>query len=377
VKEYGKMTTDSADGDKAVVVGLSGGVDSAVTAALLQEQGYRVHGVFLCMTRPGGPIQSGPRSCCSPDDARDARRIAEQLGIHFEVRSVSDTMEPIVDHFAATYQAGRTPNPCPQCNATVKFPVLLEEAKRIGAAYVATGHYARTVRGEDGVATLRRAVCHAKDQSYVLYAIGRELLDRLLLPLGEFATKAAVREEAVRLGLEVADKPDSQDICFVPDGGYPELLRSYGEAGLTPGVICDRTGKQLGQHKGYACYTVGQRKGLGVAAGHPVYVTGIDPSTNTVRIGEREELRVEQLEVGEASWLADVDEHFEGEVQVRYGSQPLAAVVASGGGQTRFVVDLPEGAPCAVPGQAAVLYRGDQLLGGGTIDRAWCPEEES
>jgi tRNA-specific 2-thiouridylase len=254
------MVSGAGQTSPGVVVGLSGGVDSGVTAALLKERGYRVHGVFLCMTTPDGPIQTGARSCCSPDDARDARRIAEQLGIRFDVRSVSDAMVPIMDRFAATYQAGQTPNPCPFCNATVKFPVLLDEARRIGAAYVATGHYARIGVGEDGRAMLRRAAFLAKDQSYVLYGIGRELLDRLVLPLGEFASKEMVREEAVRLRLEVADKPDSQDICFVPDGGYPELLRRYGVQGLEPGDIVDAAGDTVGRHRGYAHYTVGQHR---------------------------------------------------------------------------------------------------------------------
>ncbi len=361
------MVSGAGQTSPGVVVGLSGGVDSGVTAALLKERGYRVHGVFLCMTTPDGPIQTGARSCCSPDDARDARRIAEQLGIRFDVRSVSDAMVPIMDRFAATYQAGQTPNPCPFCNATVKFPVLLDEARRIGAAYVATGHYARIGVGEDGRAMLRRAAFLAKDQSYVLYGIGRELLDRLVLPLGEFASKEMVREEAVRLRLEVADKPDSQDICFVPDGGYPELLRRYGVQGLEPGDIVDAAGDTVGRHRGYAHYTVGQRKGLGVAAGHPVYVTRIDPATNTVQVGEREELRVDRLTVARVTWLADVADQFEAQLQVRYGSRAVPAVIARGGGSERFEVLLPEGVPCAVPGQAAVVYRGDQVLGGGTI----------
>jgi len=342
---------------------MSGGVDSSVAAALLLEQGYDVTGVFLCIGNDSD-TQSG--GCCSPQDASDANRVAHALGIPLHTLNVAEHFLPIIDYFAAEYLAGRTPNPCVLCNSSVKFGKLFHHADVIGARYVATGHYARVIHTAGGGAILRgKAV--KKDQSYALFGVPRERLPRMLLPIGEVEDKTLVRGMAMELGLNVHDKPDSQEICFVPDDDYPTLLATRAPDALRAGDIVDSSGKVLGRHEGYARYTVGQRRGLRVAAGEPMYVTKIDPATATVTIGPRPEVLRSGLTASRVVWQQDVEPSFDATVQIRYnhGGAPGRVVLNT---NQSFHVQFDEPQAAITPGQAAVVYDGDRLLGGGWID---------
>jgi tRNA-specific 2-thiouridylase len=344
---------------------MSGGVDSAVAAALLKRQGYNVAGVFLCLGLAHGDEQAQGRSCCSPQDAADARRVADKLGIDLHVLNVSDAFEPIIEDFVNQYALGNTPNPCIACNARVKFARLLARARDLGAGFVATGHYARRV-DHDGCAALARASARAKDQSYALFALEQRWLEHILLPIGELADKQAARAIARDCGLPVHDKPDSQEICFVPDDDYPALLARRRPEALTPGPIVDTQGRLLGRHDGYARYTIGQRKGLGVAAGVPMYVTAIDPATATVTLGTLAEVQSRRLRANRATWHAPVGGSFAATVQVRYNhAGARGQVTVSAGGD--FDVAFDEPVTAITPGQAAVVYDGQRLLGGGWI----------
>ena len=351
---------------RRVIVGLSGGVDSAVAAALLLEAGFDVHGAFLCMGADASE-RSASRSCCAPQDAADARRAAEQIGVPFHVRSIEDRMRPVIERFVHDYQHGRTPNPCPLCNANVKLASLIELADELDAEFVATGHYARILHSPDGPA-IGRARCAAKDQSYVLFAVRQSLLRRLLLPLGDVVNKQTVRQTAHKLGLDVGDKPDSQDICFVPPGGYADILAKHSSQGLSPGAVYDTLGRRLGTHEGYARYTVGQRRGLGIAAAEPLYVVQIRPEDKSIVLGPRRLLRTLSLDAGAAVWQQPVSPSFRGEVQVRYHGKSVGARLSLSQDARCFSVTFDTPADCAVSGQAAVVYDGDRLLGGGWIN---------
>ena len=349
-----------------VLVAMSGGVDSSVAAALLREGGCDVTGVFLCLGQAAPDGES--RGCCSPQDAADARRAARALGIDLHVLDCRDAFEPIIEHFVAEYARGRTPNPCILCNRRVKFGRLTKLADSLGVRYVATGHHARIAETADGPAVLRGRD-RSKDQSYALFEVPREWLARILLPIGEVDGKEQVRARARSLGLAVHDKPDSQEICFVPDDDYVALLRQRCPEALRPGEIVDAAGEVLGRHDGYARYTVGQRRGLGVAAGVPMYVTHIDPATARVTIGTREEASGRHLSAAGASWHGDVPEAFDGVVQVRYNHRGALARVRITGSET-FDVAFAEPVHAITPGQAAVVYQADRLLGGGWIEQA-------
>lgn len=344
---------------------MSGGVDSSVAAALLRDAGHEVTGVFLCMGRAGEP-DGDSRGCCSPQDAADARRVAGRLGIDLYVLDAAAGFEAIIDGFAAEYAAGRTPNPCVRCNRDVKLATLLRHAEALGFDAVATGHYARIVE-RDGAPALARAAALGKDQSYVLFALPRAALPRLLLPLGELPGKAATRELARGLGLPVHDKPDSMEICFVEDGDHARVLAARAPRALTPGPIVDGAGRLLGRHDGYGRYTVGQRRGLGVAAAGRLYVTGIDPATATVRVGPRAETLATRLTAAEATWHRDVPERFEATVQLRSMAGGARAEVRRTSAD-RFGVTFREPVHAAAPGQAAVVYDGELVLGGGFIE---------
>jgi len=345
-----------------VLLAMSGGVDSSVAAALLLEQGYRVTGVFMCI---GLDADSDSRGCCSPQDSADARRVADKLGIDMHVLNVAESFGTIIDYFTSEYLRGRTPNPCIVCNSTVKFGRLFHHADTIGARYVATGHHARIVPTGAGAA-LARGKCTAKDQSYALFAVARERLGRMLLPVGEIEHKDRIREIAKSLGLNVHDKPDSQEICFVPDDDYPALLQARVPEALTPGNIVDSSGRVLGRHDGYARYTIGQRRRLGVAMGHPMYVTHVDPATATVTIGPREEVMSTCLCAEGASWQQDVPASFDAIVQIRYNNRGASAHVTRVADDA-FDVRFHEPLGAITPGQAAVVYDGDTVLGGGWI----------
>ncbi|MFW6133252.1 MAG: tRNA 2-thiouridine(34) synthase MnmA [Planctomycetota bacterium] len=342
-----------------VIVGMSGGVDSSAAAALLREAGYAVRGVFL-------------RTSDSGAGAGDARRVAALLGIDFEVVDVRDGFARVTDYFAQEYAAGRTPNPCARCNVWMKFPTLLSIADRLGARYVATGHYARIARRGAGVA-LARGRCGDKDQSYALFALPGEALGRLLLPVGELSGKDEARAIASRRNLPVHDKPESQDICFV-DADYRAYLAARAnrtarkDEALMPGPIEDASGAVRGRHQGYAGFTVGQRRGLGVAAGEPMYVTRIDPVRRAVVIGPRDEAARRSLTADGARWQQDVPERFDATVQVRYNHDGAPARVRRTDAET-FEVRFDEPVHAPAPGQAAVCYDGDVLLGGGWIAR--------
>jgi tRNA-specific 2-thiouridylase len=354
-------------GPKRVLVAMSGGVDSSVAAALLRDAGHQVTGVFLCMGRAGDPA-SDSRGCCSPQDAADARRVAAKLGIDLFVLDAADAFEKVIEAFAAEYAAGRTPNPCIRCNRDVKLARLLQHAAALGFDAVATGHYARIVE-RHGAPALARAVAVAKDQSYVLFALPREALGRLVLPLGELPGKAETREIARSLGLPVHDKPDSMEICFVGEDGHAGVLAERAPGALTPGPIVDAVGRVLGHHAGYGRFTIGQRHGLGIASTGRLYVTGIDPATATIRVGPREATLATRLEVAGANWLRDAPARFDAVVQIRsmHGGARATVVPTA---PDRFEVQFHEPVHAAAPGQAAVVYMDDVVIGGGFIQHA-------
>ena len=344
-----------------VLVAMSGGVDSSVAAYLLRQAGYRVTGVFLCLGGSVGLDHDTP-GCCSPGDAADARRVAEHLGIDMFVLDAGRDFARIIDYFVAEYAAGRTPNPCVHCNTLVKFARLIARADDLRARYVATGHHARMAAG-----AIHRAA--DKDQSYALFGIARELLGRLLLPIGELADKAQVRRIAGELGLSVADKPDSQEICFV-SGDYGEFLRRRRPEAFGPGQIVDSSGNVLGAHDGVGGFTIGQRRGLGVAAGVPMYVTRIDPAAATVTIGPKQEVMSSHLSAAGANWHIDPPETgtvFEATVQIRYNHAGAPGRVRVTG-RDSFEAHFAAPVAAITPGQAAVVYDGDRLFGGGWIE---------
>lgn len=349
-----------------VVVAMSGGVDSSVTASLLLEQGYDVTGVFLCLGTVGSR-EVGSGTCCSPEDAADAHRVADALGIELFVLDVAESFEPIVEQFAAEYARGRTPNPCVSCNARVKLTRLVALADNLDAPYVATGHYARIVDGPGGTPAVGRARTRGKDQSYVLFAAPRAVLPKLLLPIGAFESKDEVREVARERGLAVHDKRDSQEICFVPDDDYSLVLAERAPEALRPGDIVHTSGRTLGRHQGYGRFTIGQRRGLGIGGGQPLYVIRVDAKTATVTVGSSEELLRDGLSASCANWHCDPPAEFDATVQVRYNHPGVPARVQITGDAT-FAVTFAEPEPAIAPGQAAVVYEGDRLVGGGWID---------
>ncbi|MCE5278832.1 MAG: tRNA 2-thiouridine(34) synthase MnmA [Planctomycetaceae bacterium] len=348
-----------------VLLAMSGGVDSSVAAKLLLDQGYAVTGVFMCLGSAGRGGEA-VRGCCSPTDAADARRVADALGIDLFVLNFEDVFAPIIDDFLGQYARGRTPNPCIHCNSQIKFGRLLERADQLGVAFVATGHHARVVH-EGQRAAIARGRAGGKDQSYALFAVARSALPRMLLPIGELADKASVRAMARDLGLSIHDKPDSQEVCFVPDDDFAALLRKRLPEAMRPGDIVDATGKVLGQHDGYGQFTIGQRRGLRVAALAPRYVTAIDPATATVTLGPREALLGTRLTASGANWHREVPAEFTAVVQIRYNHRGAPARVRLTGPET-FEVEFDQSVSAITPGQAAVVYEGDILLGGGWID---------
>lgn len=346
---------------KKIVVAMSGGVDSSVAASLLVEHGYDVHGVSLRMWEEN----HGPRVC---SDHRGAAEVAEMLGIpHTLIDLRAQFAANVVKPFARDYVHGRTPNPCVACNRDFKLGTLLHWAREQGAEFVATGHYARIAHQEDSCAALFRGADRAKDQSYFLFALRREQLARIVFPLGEMQ-KTDVREQARRLRLPAAERPESQDICF---GDYKELVASYADKDeLRGGDVINRSGKVLGRHYGIHSVTVGQRRGLGIAAAEPLYVIDIDDKTKQVMVGKKEELRCTGLIASGVNWI-DLPEQIEfaAEVQIRYRAPAVPCTVRSGMNDGCEVV-FHEPVEAVTPGQAAVFYRGDQVLGGGWIERA-------
>ncbi len=346
-----------------VLVAMSGGVDSSVAAALLLDRGYRVLGVTMRLWSP--PAQEAVRGCCSLDDVNDARRVADQLGIpHYTLNMKEEFKRHVVDYFINEYLAGRTPNPCIACNRVLKFDLLLKKARQLGCAKLATGHYARIVE-KGGAKALARGLDPEKDQSYFLFDIPQEALERTLFPVGELA-KDETRAIAERKGLRVAQKPDSQEICFVPEDNYQKFIAEHAPP-IAAGEFVDRQGKKLGAHKGIPFYTVGQRRGLGVAAGERIYVVNIDAASNTIRLGGEEELLAREVLLENLTLRRPLADGARVAVQVRYRRTPAEGSIrlVSGGAVVRF--DEPERA--VAPGQAAVFYAGDVVAGGGWIAR--------
>jgi tRNA-specific 2-thiouridylase len=380
-----------------VVLAMSGGVDSSVAAHLLVEQGHEVIGVFMrhgeqspASCEVGPPSRGGPRKasgeeplgsqhlhhkqgCCTASDAEDARRVADKLGIPFYALNLQAEFVQIIEYFVREYTAGRTPNPCVQCNNWIKFGKLFDYAASVNAEFVATGHYARIQPDSEGAAALVRGVDAAKDQSYVLFGIRRELLPRMMLPVGGFE-KPAIRKLAARLGLRVADKKDSQEICFVTRGRYDEFVRRGG-AGGDAGELVTTDGTVVGEHGGVEGFTVGQRKGLGVALGDRKFVVRIEPDSRRVVIGDRDELDRCELTAANCNWLAAdvsemVDEPQRCFAQIRYNApaQPAKMTVLS---NRRLSVQFDEPQFAVTPGQAVVCYDANEnqrVLGGGWIE---------
>ncbi|MGH2593361.1 MAG: tRNA 2-thiouridine(34) synthase MnmA [Anaerolineae bacterium] len=347
-----------------VVVAMSGGVDSSVAAALLVEQGYDVVGIMLKLWSEEGGARVN--KCCTPADAALARSIADQLGIPFYFVNIADSFKSIVvDFFVEEYAAGRTPNPCFECNRHVRFELLLNKALGLGAQYLATGHYAR-VRVSDSKYELLRGVDPKKDQSYVLSVLGQKELAHAMFPLGAL-TKPEVRAHAARLDLPVAEKAESQDLCFLGSGDYREFLARHAPDAIRPGVIRDTTGKVLGQHAGLPFYTIGQRKGLAIAAPEPLYVMAKDVADNTVIVGTAAELGRCDCAARGMHYVSGATpvEPFRAEAKIRYKAREAAVTVFPQGDTARVEFDEPQ--RDITPGQGLVLFDGEIVLGQGII----------
>jgi tRNA-uridine 2-sulfurtransferase len=360
-----------------VVVAMSGGVDSSVAAALLKRQGYHVIGVFLRLGSPKGvqlaEHDGRKQGCCSVLDADDARRVAQVLDVPFYVLNFEEEFGKVIDYFVAEYNRGRTPNPCIRCNDWLKFGRLAQYAQAVGAEFVASGHYARIgVDPVTGRRALLRGVDHAKDQSDVLFGITPAALEHTLFPIGDYQKKA-VREIAQELNLPVFNKPDSQEICFVPDQDYAGLVRRHAPDQMREGELVSTGGVPLGRHGGHQNFTIGQRKGVGLALGRPVYVVEIDPQANRVVLGEREQLLKRGLIAGGINLLCGRPSPGGRAVRctarIRHNHAPAPAMASiDEKEQLRVQFDQPQTA--ITPGQAVVLYDGDVVLGGGWIERA-------
>lgn len=370
-----------------IVLAMSGGVDSSVAAHLLTEAGHQVIGVFMrhgeqspaaCGAASGeGEPQRAialpiarldhKQGCCTAADAEDARRVADRLAIPFYAIDLNEEFGQIMDYFAAEYLRGRTPNPCVQCNNWIKFGKLFDYADSVDAEFVATGHYAR-LEHRGGEVALLRGADDAKDQSYVLFGIERRYLERMMLPVGNFQ-KSAIRELATKVGMNVAEKKDSQEICFVTSGRYDEFVKRRSAGKSIPGELVTTAGEVVGQHDGIEGFTVGQRKGLGVALGERKFVVRIEPATNRVVLGDRDELGGRQLNATGCNWLVDfpIDQPIRGSAQIRYNAAAATAEFTRLA-NNRLTVTFNDPQFAIAPGQAVVCYEGERVLGGGWIE---------
>lgn len=354
-----------------VAVAMSGGVDSAVAAALMVEAGHDVVGFTMNLWPDWVPPADDGPGCCGLGAIDDARAVARTLGVPHYVLNLREAFErAVIREFAGEYARGRTPNPCIACNRAVKFALLLEKVQALGMERLATGHYARVEHGADGGVRLLRAVDRRKDQSYVLAGVPRRQLARVCFPVGAYA-KPDIRAIARRLGLRVADKADSQEICFVPRGDHGAVVARYAPHAIRPGPIYDGEGRRVGEHRGIARYTIGQRRRLGPggADGRPRYVVAIDAERHALRIGGADALRCEELLAADANWIAieDLRDQLAVTARIRHGGADIPAVIApAGGGRVR--VRFLEPARAAAPGQAIAFYDGDVVIGGAVID---------
>jgi tRNA-specific 2-thiouridylase len=355
--------------ETTVVVAMSGGVDSSVAAALLVERGYNCIGVMMRLWAETGAGEGSTNKCCSLESVHDARRVADELGIPFYLINVEQPFKrQVVDFFVEGYSRGVTPNPCLECNRHIRFDYLLNYARRMGADYLATGHYARLRTGEDGKVHLLKGVDEAKDQSYVLSVLGQTELRDVLFPVGDFP-KTEVRRMAAARGLPVASKHDSMDLCFIFDDDYRRFLRDWAADAMRPGPIRDRSGRELGQHDGLPGYTIGQRKGLGLSgAAEPLFVLALDHAANTLIVGPARELGRTRLLVERVNWTLDEPPPADAalQVKIRYKAAAIACTLALGENDC-VQVSLAEPLRDITPGQGAVFYAGEHCLGGGVI----------
>jgi tRNA-specific 2-thiouridylase len=361
----GRMTKNRTK--QRVVVAMSGGVDSSMAAALLLEQGYEVIGMMLRLWAEAGPAAN---RCCTPDAVADARRVADGLAIPFYVRDYKEIFKTtVVDYFTQTYARGLTPNPCLICNRQIRFGRLLDEALALNADYLATGHYARVYQRENGTYQLLKGTDPAKDQSYVLHRLGQRQLAHALFPLGDYV-KSEMREMAQARGLPVFNRADSQDLCFLGNGDYREFLARHAPQAPQPGPILDTAGHTLGEHRGLPSYTIGQRRGLGIAAPQALYVLALDPARNAVIVGKAEELGRRELTATDMTYISGRPpaNPLRVTAKIRYKArETLATLTPQPGNRAHVCFDLP--LRDITPGQGVVLYQGDVVLGGGIIEK--------
>jgi tRNA-specific 2-thiouridylase len=356
-----------------VIVAMSGGVDSSVAAAILKEEGYQVIGVTMQIWPSDKQAYDVDRfgGCCGLGAIEDAKRVAYKLGIPHYVMNFRDIFaQKVIADFCQEYSLGRTPNPCIKCNQYIKFDALLEKAKGLGADFVATGHHARIGKNEASDRyLLEKGIDRRKDQSYVLYTLTQKQLEHTLLPIGNF-TKARVREIAREFKLPVAAKPESQEICFIPDGDYPKFLKEYVSQTIRPGPILDRQGNTLGEHQGILFYTIGQRKRLGISAEEPLYVTAIVSERNVIVVGSKEEVYGAEFSASDLNWisLAKLEQPITAKAKIRYlHNEAEAAIIPID--EDKVQVRLKEPQMAITPGQAIVFYNGNTVIGGGIIEK--------
>lgn len=351
-----------------VVVAMSGGVDSSVAAALLKQQGYEVIGMMLRLWSETGKEDSN--RCCTPDAMALARRVAAILDLPFYVIDAKEIFrETVVQYFLDGYARGETPNPCLVCNRQIRWKYLLDHALALGADFMATGHYVRLTSDGAGQKQLWRAVDHLKDQSYVLHVLNQEKLQKALFPIGDFS-KPEIRKIAESFGLPTASRQDSQDLCFLAGDDYRNFLKRNAENFSNPGKIISKSGEMIGEHMGLSNYTIGQRKGLGISSHVPLYVVSKDADTNTLVVGDHEELGSDELTARDVNWVSGetIGEPFSAEVKIRYTAKEAAARVTPIENGRRVKVRFEKPLRDITPGQAAVFYRGELLVGGGIIE---------